>query len=126
MTTAPFVQAQLGLDQGNVYSIQIQNGELIELRADRILHHTNRFITLQRGNKTVAVFSPYQVMYVVQKTPNAVNLFEVQSQDGSTVQFRADDMRLDPQGFVELSVDGQLSGIVGNQTRYVRLVDGTD
>ena len=87
------------------------------------MRHQNQFVTLQRGNQTVAVFSPYQVMYVVQETSEAEHVFERQSNSGTVVRFNADEMRLDAQGLVELTIDGQLSGIVGNQTRYVRLVD---
>jgi len=123
VSTAPFVQAQIERARGDTFVVQIQNGELIEVNADRMLRQQSRFVSLKRGDKTVAVFGPYQVMYVVRKADYAANLYEVQAQDGSTARFRADDMRLDPQGFIELTVDGELSGVIGNQTRYVRLIE---
>lgn len=126
VTTAPFVQAQIEQAQGNTYIVQTQNGDVMEIRADRIARTQNQFVTLQRGNQTVAIFSIYQMMYVVQESSGADNVFEMQSNSGTVVQFSADEMRLDAQGLVELRIDGQLSGIVGNQTRYVRLVDEVD
>ena len=123
VSTAPYVKAQLAAAQGDVYLMQVQGEEPIEFRADRIVQHQNRFVTLERDGKTVAAFAGYQIMYVVRQADQAANVYEMQSQDGSTARFRADDMRLDPQGFVELSVDGQLSGIIWNQIRYVKMLD---
>ena len=123
VSTAPFVQAQLAGAQGDIYVMQIQNEEPIELRADRITRHQNGFVTLDRNGKTVAVLGSYQVMYVVLKADRAANLYEVTSHNGTTARFRADEIRLDPQGFVELTVDGQLSGIVWNQIRYLKMVE---
>ncbi len=123
VTTAPYVQAQLAAAQGDVYVMQIQNEAPIELLADRIVRHQNGFVTLERNDKTVAVFGSYQVMYVVRKDDRAANLYEAKSHDGTTARFRADNMRLAPQGFVELTIDGKLSGIVWNQIRYLKLVE---
>ncbi|MCH7563844.1 MAG: hypothetical protein IH968_08470 [Gemmatimonadetes bacterium] len=123
VTTAPFVQAQLAEAQGDIYVLQIQNEQPIELRADRITRHQNGFVTLERNDKTVAILGSYQVMYVVRKADRAANLYEAKSHDGTTARFRADNIRLDPQGFVELTVDGKLSGIVWNQIRYLKLVE---
>lgn len=123
VTTAPYVQAQLATMHADVYVLQIQNEAPIELRADRIVRHQSGFVTLERNNQTVAAVMGYQVMYVVRKADQAANLYELKSSDGSTARFRADAMRVDPQGLVELMVDGQLSGIVWNQIRYVKMVE---
>ncbi len=123
VSTAPFVQAQLAGTRGDIYVMQIQNEEPFELRADRLTRHQNGMVTLERNDKTVAVFGSYQVMYVVRKDDRAANLYEVRSNSGTTARFRADSIRLDPQGFVELTVDGKLSGIVSNQIHYLKLVE---
>ena len=123
VSTAPFVQAQLAGAQGDIYVMQIQNEAPIELRADRITRHQNGWVTLERNDRTVAVFGSYQVMYVVRKTDQAAHVYEMVYHDGTTVLFRADDMKVQAQGYVELTVDGHLSGIISSQIRYVKLVD---
>ena len=123
VSTAPFVQAQLAGLQGDVYVMQIQNEEPIELRADRITRHQNGFIILERDGQTVAIFGGYQVMYVVRKADQAAHTFELMYHDGSTALFWADGMKVQPQGYIELTVDGQLSGIISNQIRYLKMVE---
>ena len=71
----------------------------------------------------MSLFGSDQVMYVVRKADQAANVYELMYHDGSTALFRADGMKVQPQGYIELTVDGQLSGIISNQIRYLKMVE---
>lgn len=120
-TSAPYLQAQLEQLRGDVFLVQVQGQEPFELRADRMTYTPNGYVALERDGMTVAIFLGYQVTYVMRKTDLGAHAYEVKLQDGSSAVFRADAMRANQQGFVELSTDGQLSGLVRNQVLYVRL-----
>ena len=77
-------------------------------------------ISLEKGDKTVAAFSAYQLIYLVRLTTNAEGSYEIKTNEGQVRQFPADDISFDPSNVIRLEAGGELVGIVwSNNVRYV-------
>ena len=117
----PFgVIGRLHAQDRHVFEVQLQGESAFELQADRIVQHPSGMISLEKGDKTVAAFSAYQLIYLVRLTTNAEGSYEIKTNEGQVRQFPADDISFDPSNVIRLEAGGELVGIVwSNNVRYV-------
>jgi hypothetical protein len=126
VATAPFLSLNraTALDRYG-WEVLVQGESPFQIHASRLAYNQNGIVTLETGERKVAAFMGYQVVYAVRTGVDGTREFDLRTSDGSSRRLVADRFVLDPAGTIRFEADGQLVGIVSNNyLRYVVDVEG--